>query len=102
MEIDYLNLLGLTLIAAGAPLLMDALRLPVPDAAAMILLGIALGTAGLGWIEIDGAVEQLSALMSFAVSCGSPSASVRAAGVAVSAMSDRAAGTGARPAENLR
>lgn len=62
MEIDYLNLLGLTLIAVGAPLLMDALRLPIPDAVAMILLGIALGPAGLGLVGLDGAVELLSSL----------------------------------------
>ncbi|MGQ0574782.1 MAG: cation:proton antiporter [Pseudonocardia sp.] len=62
MEIDYVNLLGLTLIAVGAPVLIDALRLPVPDAVAMILLGIAVGGSGLGWIELDGAVELLSAL----------------------------------------
>ncbi len=62
MEIDYVNLLGLTLIAVGAPLLMDILRLPVPDSVAMILLGIGFGGSGLGWIELDGAVELLSAL----------------------------------------
>lgn len=55
MEIDYLNLLGLTLIAVGAPLL-DVPRLPVPDAVAMILLGVAVGGSGLGWIEADVAV----------------------------------------------
>lgn len=62
MEIDYLNLLGLALVAVGAPLLMDALRLPVSDAVAMILAGIALGSSGLGWGEVDDAVELLSAL----------------------------------------
>lgn len=62
MDIDYVNLLGLTLIAVGAPVLMDALRLPIPDAVAMILLGIAVGGSGLGWITLDGAVELLSAL----------------------------------------
>ncbi len=62
MEIDYVNLLGLTLIAVGAPLLMDLLRLPIPDAVAMILLGVAVGGSGLGWVEIDGAVELLAEL----------------------------------------
>ncbi len=62
MEIDYLNLLGLTLIAVAAPLIVDLLRVPVPDAVAMILFGIALGGSGLGWVHVDGAVELLSAL----------------------------------------
>jgi len=62
MEIDYVNLLGLTLIAVGAPLLMDLLRLPVPDAVAMILLGVGFGGSGLGWIDLDRSVELLSAL----------------------------------------
>ncbi len=62
MEIDYVNLLGLSLVAVGAPLLMDLLRLPIPDAVAMIVLGIGFGDSGLGWIAVDGAVELLSAL----------------------------------------
>ncbi len=62
MEIDYLNLLGLTLIAVAAPLVVDVLRLPVPDAVAMILLGVTVGGSGLGWIEPDAAVALLSEL----------------------------------------
>lgn len=50
------------MVAVGAPLLMDVLRLPIPDAVALILLGIGFGNSGLGWIELDGAVELLSAL----------------------------------------
>lgn len=62
VTIDYVNLLGLAAVAVRAPLLVDLVRVPVPDAVAMIFLGVALGTSGLGWIEIDGAVELLSML----------------------------------------
>jgi len=61
-EIDYLNLLGVVTIAALAPLLVDALRLPIPDVVAMIVGGVIFGQSGLGWIEIDASVELLSAL----------------------------------------
>ncbi len=40
MPIDYLNLFGLVLVAVVAPLLVDQFRVPVPDAVAMILIGI--------------------------------------------------------------
>ncbi len=62
MAIDYVNLLGLILVAVAAPLVVDLLRVPVPDAVAMILIGIALGGSGLGWVRVDGGVELLAAL----------------------------------------
>lgn len=62
MPIDYLNLFGLVLVAVAAPLLVDLLRVPVPDAVAMILIGIAVGGSGLGWVQIDGGVELLASL----------------------------------------
>jgi hypothetical protein len=36
MPIDYLNLFGFVFVAVAAPLLVDLLRVPVPDAVAMI------------------------------------------------------------------
>jgi len=62
LEIDYLNLLGVVLIATMAPLVVDALRVPVPDVVAMILGGVLFGPSGLGWIEIDVSVQLLSEL----------------------------------------
>lgn len=62
MPIDYLNLFGLVLVAVAAPLLVDLLRVPVPDAVAMIVIGIAVGGSGLGWVRVDGGVELLAAL----------------------------------------
>ncbi len=47
VTIDYVNLLGLAAVAVGAPLLVDLLRVPMPDAVAMILVGVALvGSSG--------------------------------------------------------
>jgi Kef-type K+ transport system membrane component KefB len=43
-------------------LLVDLLRVPVPDAVAMILIGIAVGGSGLGWVRVDGGVELLASL----------------------------------------
>lgn len=62
MPIDYVNLFGLILVAVAAPLLVDLLRVPVPDAVAMILIGIAVGDSGLGWIRVDDGVGLLAAL----------------------------------------
>jgi len=62
MPIDYVNLFALVSVAVVAPLLMDLLRLPVPDAVAMILIGIAVGSSGLGWIRLDSTVELLGSL----------------------------------------
>ena len=62
MPIDYLNLFGLVLVAVAAPLLVDLLRVPVPDAVAMILIGIAIGGSGLGWVRVDGGVKLLASL----------------------------------------
>jgi Kef-type K+ transport system membrane component KefB len=62
MPIDYLNLFGLILVAVAAPLLVDMLRVPVPDAVAMILIGIVVGSSGLGWVQVDGGVELLASL----------------------------------------
>jgi Kef-type K+ transport system membrane component KefB len=61
-EIDYLNLLGVVLIATLAPLVVDALRAPVPDVVVMILGGVLFGQSGLSWIEIDVSVQLLSEL----------------------------------------
>ncbi len=62
MPIDYVNLFGLLLVAVVAPLLVDLLRVPVPDVVAMILIGIVVGNSGLGWIEVDGGVGLLFSL----------------------------------------
>jgi Kef-type K+ transport system membrane component KefB len=62
MEIDYLNLLGVVLIATMAPLVVDALHAPVPDVVAMIVGGVIFGRSGFGWIEIDASVALLSSL----------------------------------------
>ncbi|MGH3694892.1 MAG: cation:proton antiporter [Pseudonocardiaceae bacterium] len=62
MPIDYVSLFGLILVAVVAPLLVDLLRVPVPDAVVMILIGIVVGNSGLGWIRLDGGVELLSSL----------------------------------------
>lgn len=62
MPIDYLNLFGFVLVAVAAPLLVDLIRVPVPDAVAMILIGIAVGGSGLGWVGVDGGVELLASL----------------------------------------
>jgi Kef-type K+ transport system membrane component KefB len=62
MPIDYLNLFGFVFVAVAAPLLVDLLRVPVPDAVAMILIGIAVGGSGLGWVRVDGGVELLASL----------------------------------------
>ncbi|MDQ4011101.1 MAG: cation:proton antiporter [Actinomycetota bacterium] len=62
MLIDYLNLFGLVLISVVAPLLVDLLRVPVPDAVGMILIGIAVGGSGLGWVRVDGGAELLASL----------------------------------------
>jgi Kef-type K+ transport system membrane component KefB len=62
MSIDYVNLFGLILVAVAAPLLVDLLRVPVPDAVAMILIGIVVGGSGLGWVQVDGGVELLASL----------------------------------------
>jgi Kef-type K+ transport system membrane component KefB len=62
LEIDYLNLLGVVLIATMAPLVVDALRAPVPDVVAMIIGGVLFGQSALGWIEIDVSVQLLSSL----------------------------------------
>ncbi len=62
MTIDYVNLLGLVVVAVVAPLVVDLLRVPVPDAVAMILIGIAVGGSGLGWLRVDAGVELLAAL----------------------------------------
>ncbi|MGH3931561.1 MAG: cation:proton antiporter, partial [Pseudonocardiaceae bacterium] len=62
MPIDYVNLFALILVAVAAPLLVDLLRIPVPDVVAMILIGIAVGGSGLGWVGVDGGVELLASL----------------------------------------
>ena len=62
LEIDYLNLLGVVLIATMAPLVVDVLRAPVPDVVAMIVGGVLFGQSVLGWIEIDISVQLLSSL----------------------------------------
>jgi Kef-type K+ transport system membrane component KefB len=60
-EIEFTNLLIVVAVAFGANLalgLAPALRLPA--VVLEIVLGIAIGPSGLGWVEIDAPVEVLS------------------------------------------
>ena len=57
------NVAIISLLAVGAPLLARASRrAAVPVIVVEILLGIAAGPHGLGWVEVDGAVDTLALL----------------------------------------
>ncbi len=63
MELAFTNLLAVALIAFAAPLalgLAPALRLPA--VVLELVAGIAVGPAGLGWVEVDAPVEVLALL----------------------------------------
>ncbi len=63
MELTFTNLLAVALIAFAAPLalgLAPALRLPA--VVLELVAGIAVGPAGLGWVEVDAPVEVLALL----------------------------------------
>ena len=63
MELAFVNLLAVALIAFTAPLVLGlapALRLPA--VVLELVAGIAVGPAGLGWVEVDGPVEVLALL----------------------------------------
>lgn len=66
-DVDFANLLGVLAIAVIAPLALGfAPRLRVPAVVLEILLGVALGPNGLGWLEVDLAV-QIVALLGLAM-----------------------------------
>jgi len=63
MEVGFVNLLVVSVIAFGAPFalgLVPALR--VPAVVLEIALGIAVGPSGLGWVDIDEPVEIVALL----------------------------------------
>ena len=62
-ELGFVNLLVVAAIAFGAPLALGLVPgLRIPAVVAEIALGIAVGPHGLGWVEIDAAVEIVSLL----------------------------------------
>lgn len=56
------NLIIVAAIAAGVPLTLGVLRIPVPGPVLEIVLGIALGPAALGVLEVDQTVRVASVL----------------------------------------
>jgi Kef-type K+ transport system membrane component KefB len=63
VEVDLANLTAVAAVAVAAPLalgLLPALRLPA--VVLELVAGIALGPAGLGWIDLDAAVDVLALL----------------------------------------
>jgi Kef-type K+ transport system membrane component KefB len=63
MELGFVNLLVVAAIAFGAPLALGLVPgLRIPAVVAEIALGIAVGPHGLGWVEIDEAVEIVALL----------------------------------------
>jgi Kef-type K+ transport system membrane component KefB len=63
MELGFVNLLAVAAIAFGAPLALGLVPgLRIPAVVAEIALGIAVGPHGLGWVEIDEAVEIVALL----------------------------------------
>ena len=63
MELGFVNLLVVSAIAFGAPLALGLVPgLRIPAVVAEIALGIAVGPHGLGWVEIDEAVEIMALL----------------------------------------
>jgi Kef-type K+ transport system membrane component KefB len=62
MEVlSFTNLLVVSAIALAAPLLLGAFpKIRLPAVVLEILAGIAVGPAGLGWVEIDAPIQVLS------------------------------------------
>ena len=56
------NLIIIAAVAAGVPLFLGALRIPIPGPVLEIILGIALGPAALGWLSVDETVRAASLL----------------------------------------
>ena len=56
------NLIVIAAVAAGVPLTLGLLRIPIPGPVLEIVLGIALGPAALGWLEVDDTVRVASLL----------------------------------------
>lgn len=66
-DIDFVNLLGVLAIALLAPLCLGfAPHLKVPAVVLEIVLGVVVGPSGLGWLEVDLAV-QIVALLGLAM-----------------------------------
>jgi Kef-type K+ transport system membrane component KefB len=62
-DVEFVNLLGVLVIALGAPLLLGfAPRARVPAVVLEIVLGIVVGPSLLGWLEADLAVEIVALL----------------------------------------
>jgi Kef-type K+ transport system membrane component KefB len=59
-ELGYVNLLAVAVIAVVAPLVATALPIRVPAVVLEIVVGIAVGPSGLGWIEPDQPVAVLA------------------------------------------
>ena len=62
-DLEFVNLLGVLVIAVVAPVLLGlAPRLRVPAVVLEIVLGVAVGPSVLGWLEADLAVEVVALL----------------------------------------
>jgi Kef-type K+ transport system membrane component KefB len=62
-DVGFVNLLAVSAVAFGAPLMVGLWpRLRVPAVVLEIVIGIAIGPAGLGWVQDDRAVQVLSVL----------------------------------------
>jgi Kef-type K+ transport system membrane component KefB len=62
-DVGFVNLLAVSAVAFGAPLVVGLWpRLRVPAVVLEIVIGIAIGPAGLGWVQDDRAVQVLSVL----------------------------------------
>jgi Kef-type K+ transport system membrane component KefB len=61
MELDFTNLLIITVVAFAAPLTLGlAPSLRLPSVVLELIAGIVIGPAVLGWVEVDDPVEVLS------------------------------------------
>ena len=56
------SLLVIAAIAAGTPLLVGLLRLPVAEVVLMLTFGVVFGPEVLGWIQLDDAIDLLAEL----------------------------------------
>jgi len=60
-DLGFGNLLVVSLIAVGAPLLASAIpRVKIPAVVLEIVAGIVVGPAGLGWVKVDEPIEVLA------------------------------------------